>query len=429
MLAIDEKILRHESTVRRNTMTRTSQNWRHRSSTLNSAAAFALAALLALTALSISAQAQTLTVLYSFTGGTDGYLPASSLIRDSGGDLYGVTFRGGDSNCDRGSSCGVLFKIDASGKETVLHRFSGKADGAYPVGSLTLDSAGNLYGAANNGGNLACDQGFGCGTVFKFDTTGKLTTLHIFTGTDGAGPNGGLILDAAGNLYGTTFGGGNASNSGTVFKIDAAGNYTVLYRFTGKADGKNPIAGVIEDADGNLFGTTYRGGTFYFGSGTVFKLDSTGKETVLHTFIPNGLLDGADPYAGVVPYGEDFYGTTSAGGSSEFGTVFKLDKAGDETVLYNFLGGTDGRYPQNSGVIQDSSGNFYGTTENGGDSNDDGTVFKVDQTGTETVLHRFTGADGSRPMAGVIEDAAGNLYGTTYQGGAFGYGTVFKIVP
>jgi uncharacterized repeat protein (TIGR03803 family) len=385
--------------------------------------------LLGLASIYPAAQAQTLTVLYSFTGGTDGYLPASPLIRDSAGNLYGVTFRGGDSNCDRGSSCGVVFKVDANGKETVLHRFTGKADGAYPVGSLARDSAGNLYGTANYGGNLACDQGFGCGTVFRLDTTGKLTTLHIFTGTDGASPNGGLILDAAGNLYGTTFAGGSASNSGTVFKIDASGNHTVLYRFTGKVDGKNPVAGVIRDAAGNLFGTTYRGGTFYFGSGTVFKLDSTGKETVLHTFIPNGLLDGADPYASVVPNGEDFYGTTSAGGSSEFGTVFKLDNANNETVLYNFTGGTDGRYPQNSPVVLDASGNLYGTTEFGGDSNDDGTVFKVDQSGTETVLHRFTGTDGSGPMAGVITDSAGNLYGTTYQGGAFGYGTVFKIAP
>jgi uncharacterized repeat protein (TIGR03803 family) len=374
-------------------------------------------------------QAQTLTVLYSFKGGTDGYLPASPLIRDSAGNLYGVTFRGGDSNCDRGSSCGVAFKIDASGKETVLHRFTGKADGAYPIGSVTLDSSGNLYGATNSGGDRSCDQGYGCGTVFKLDASGKLTTLHTFTGTDGASPNGGLTLDTGGNLYGTTFAGGSASNGGVVFKLDAAGNETVLYRFTGKADGKNPLAGVIQDTAGSLFGTTYQGGTRYFGSGTVFKLNSTGQQTVLHTFVSNGLLDGAYPYAGVVPYGEDFYGTTSSGGVSEYGTVFRLDKAGNETVLYSFLGGTDGRYPQNSPVVYDAAGNLYGTTENGGDSNDDGTVFMLDNTGKETLLHTFNGTDGSRPMAGVIRDAAGNLYGSTYQGGAFGYGTVFEITP
>ncbi len=377
-----------------------------------------------------SAPGQTLTVLYSFTGGTDGYLPASPLIRDAAGNLYGNTFRGGDSTCDRGSSCGVIFKVDANGHESVMYRFTGKADGAYPIGALVLDSSGIIYGATDYGGNLSCDQGYGCGTVFKLDsTTGRLTTLHIFNGTDGASPNGGLALDAAGNIYGTTYAGGSVANSGTVFRIDAFGHYTVLYRFTGKADGKNPLSGVIRDASGNLFGTTYQGGTRYSGSGTVFKLDSSGKETVLHTFIPNEQADGSYPYAAVTPFGEDFYGTTAGGGTGESGTVFKLDKANTETVLYNFLGVTDGSNPQDSPVVLDASGNLYGTTENGGDSNFDGTVFKVDQSGVETVLHRFAGADGSRPMAGVILDSVGNLYGTTFQGGAFGNGTVFKIAP
>jgi uncharacterized repeat protein (TIGR03803 family) len=407
----------------------TLQRSRNRFSMASFVVSLVLAILSALTLLSPSAQAQTLTVLYSFAGGTDGYLPASPLIRDSAGNLYGVTFRGGDSNCDRGLSCGVLFKIAANGKETVLHTFTGKADGAYPIGPLTMDSAGNHYGTTDRGGNLDCDKGYGCGTVYKLDAAGKLTVLHIFTGTDGADPNGGLTQDAAGNLYGTTYAGGSASNGGIVFKLDAAGNETVLYRFTGKADGKKPLAGVVRDATGNLFGTTTDGGTLYFPGGTIFKLDPTGKQTVLHTFLYDGTGDGLYPYAGLIPVGEDLYGTTSSGGTSEYGTVFKLDKAGNETVLYSFAGGTDGRYPQNSGVIQDSSGNLYGTTENGGDSNDDGTVFMLDTTGKETLLHIFNGTDGSRPMAGVIRDAAGNLYGTTYQGGAFGYGTVFKNTP
>jgi uncharacterized repeat protein (TIGR03803 family) len=390
----------------------------------------ALAIVLGLAGISPSVQAQTFTVLYSFTGGTDGYLPAFGLLRDSAGNLYGSTFRGGDPTCDHGLSCGVIFKLDGNGKFTVVHAFTGAGDGSYPSGRLIRDSAGNLYGTADRGGNLACGSGYGCGTVFELDATGNLTVLHTFTGgTDGANPDGGVVRDAAGNLYGTTYDGGSASNGGTVFKLDAASNETVLYRFAGKADGKAPLAGMIRDAAGNLFGTTTVGGTRYFGSGTVFKVNTTGKETVLHTFIPNGLVDGAFPYAGLVPVGEDLYGTTSGGGTSEFGTVFKLDKAGNETVLYNFAGGTDGRYPQNSGVIRDAAGNLYGTTENGGDSNDDGTVFMLDSTGKQTLLHTFNGADGSRPMAGVIRDAAGNLYGTTYQGGAFGYGTVFRIAP
>jgi uncharacterized repeat protein (TIGR03803 family) len=160
---------------------------------------------------------------------------------------------------------------------------------------------------------------------------------------------------------------------------------------------ETPIAGVFRDAAGNLIGTTYEGGTSYFvGLGTVFKVDSKGRETVLHTFAPTG--DGAFPYGGVLPYGEDLYGMTTAGGAFDLGTVFKLDKAGNETILYSFVGGTDGEYPNLSGLIHDASGNLYGTTENGGDSNNDGTVFELDQAGNETVLHRFTGADGSRPL-------------------------------
>jgi uncharacterized repeat protein (TIGR03803 family) len=264
--------------------------------------------------------------------------------------------------------------------------------------------------------------------VFKLNPKGTLTVLYAFTpGSDGTNPDGGVIRDAVGNLYGTTSYGGGLANIGTVFKVDAAGNETVLYSFTGKADGGEPIAGVTRDAAGNLFGTTLTGGSPYSDAGIVFKVDGSGRETVLHTF--KGGADGQNPYAGVVPYGADFYGMTTSGGASDFGTVFKLDKSGKETVLYSFAGGTDGRYPDLSGVMHDASGNLYGTTQNGGDSNDDGTVFEVGQTGKETVLHRFNGSDGSRPASGVIRDSAGNLYGTTYEGGAFGNGTVFKITP
>jgi len=328
------------------------------------------------------------------------------------------------------SRSGVVFKIEASGKETVLHRFTGRTDGAYPTGSLVRDSAGNLYGATFYGGLPGCrlNTTKGCGTIFKLDRSGTLTVLHTFAGlSDGANPNGSLILDAAGNLYGTTASGGPL-NQGTVFELDTNGDLTVLHAFAGKSDGSQPIAGVTRDSAGNLLGTTPGGGTRYFSSGMAFKLDPTGQETVLHTFQPNG-VDGKFPYAGLVPFGQDLYGTTSSGGTSTFGTVFKLDNARNETVLYTFLGGTDGRYPQNSGVVHDGLGNLYGTTENGGDANDDGIVFQLNPSGAETVLHRFSGTDGSRPMAGVITDSAGNLYGTTYQGGAFGYGTVFKITP
>jgi uncharacterized repeat protein (TIGR03803 family) len=389
----------------------------------------AFVVLLALAAFSAIAQAQTLTTLYSFPGGPAGYLPTSPLLRDSAGNLYGETFRGGDLACANGAGCGVVFKLDVNGNESVLHAFTGGADGAYPTGTLVRDSAGNLYGTAESGGDLSCDGPSGCGTVFKLDPAGRLTVLYTFTGgNDGSSPGGGVIRDAAGNLYGTTSFGGGASNGGTIFKLDPAGNETVLFRFGAKSQGRDPVAGLFRDATGNLFGTTYEGGTSYLtGFGTVFKLDSKGKETVLHTFAPTG--DGAYPYAGVVPYGEDLYGMTTGGGAYQYGTVFKLDKSGNETLLYSFAGGTDGRYPNSSGLIHDGLGNLYSTTENGGDANDDGTVFELDQSGNETVLHRFNGTDGTRPNAGVIRDSAGNLYGTTYQGGAFGNGTVFKIAP
>jgi uncharacterized repeat protein (TIGR03803 family) len=382
---------------------------------------------LVLAVISTSASAQTLAVLYSFTGGTDGSSPYTALVRDTAGNLYGTTARGGDSNCDRGLSCGVVFKLDVHGTETVLHTFTGGADGAYPTGTLIRDAAGNLYGTAYNGGGITCEVTAGCGMVFKLDPTVTFTVLHAFAGgMDGALPDGGVIRDSSGNLYGTTSFGG-ASDSGTVFKVDATGKETVLYSFTGKADGGQPIAGVIRDAAGNLFGTTPAGGTRYLSAGTAYKVDTTGKETVLHKFVYNGSGDGLYPYAGLVPSGENLYGTTSGGGTSGYGALFRLDKAGNETVLYSFTGGTDGRDPENCGLVHDSAGNLYGTTEFGGDSDNDGTVFELDPSGKETVLHVFTKTEGTRPVAGVIRDAAGNLYGTTTEGGAFGWGTVFKI--
>ena len=311
-------------------------------------------ALFALAPLSSSASAQTFTVLYSFTGGTNGNLPTSPLLRDSAGSLYGETFRGGDLTCANGAGCGVVFKLDANGNETVLHAFTGGADGAYPTGTLVRDLAGNFYGTAYNGGNLTCGAPYGCGTVFKLDAHGTLTVLYTFTGgNDGSFPDGGVIRDGAGNLYGTTSFGGGASNGGTIFKLDAAGNETVLFRFGARSQGREPIAGLFRDAVGNLFGTTYEGGTSYFtGLGTVFKLDSKGKETVLHAFTPNG--DGAYPFAGVVPYGEDLFGMTTGGGAYECGTVFKLDKSGNETDLVQLRWRNRRGNPHLSGLIHDA---------------------------------------------------------------------------
>ena len=238
-----------------------------------------------------------------------------------------------------------------------------------------------------------------------------------------------MVQDSADNLYGTTPDGG-ASDAGVVFKVAKHGKETVLYSFTGGDDGGNPFAGLIRDSAGNLYGTTTYGGDLKcnngYGCGTVFKLGKTGKETVLYSFTESP--DGAYPYAGLVRDTKgNLYGTTFFGGASGAGTVFKVDKTGKETVLYSFTGGSDGKYPY-AGLLRDTKGNLYGTTEYGGASSN-GTLFKLDTSGTETVLHSFTGgSDGGLPIAGLILDASGNLYGAAQSGGDGG-GTVFELTP
>jgi uncharacterized repeat protein (TIGR03803 family) len=404
---------------------------------ISTSCAFAVALMGGFTASAPSAQGQTFTVLHSFMGGTDGEGPYGGVVRDAAGNLYGTTEYGGGNTCFGGDSCGTVFKVDTTGKETVLHSFTGGADGAYPLAGLILDAAGNLYGTTEYGGNLACNSGVGCGTVFKMDPAGKETVLYAFTrGVDGAGkPIAAVIRDAAGSLYGTTSQGGPFS-SGTVFKVDTTGSETVLYTFTGGrggTDGYYPDGALIRDAAGNLYGTTQLGGNYSFG--TVFKLDSTGKETVLYRF--RGGSSGDQPVGGVImDKAGNLYGATQGGGYYFDGTVFKLNPVGNKTVLYHFGSGEDGSLPV-AGVIADTAGNLYGTTAYGGDFNS-GTVFKLDKTGKETVLYNFTGgADGALPVAGLVRDAAGNLYGTAYFGGdsgsncsgVGGCGVVFKIAP
>jgi uncharacterized repeat protein (TIGR03803 family) len=217
-----------------------------------------------------SVQAQTFSVLYNFTGGSDGRTPYANLIEASG-SLYGTTHEGG------AFGYGTVFKVDASGTETVLHSFA-YTDGGYPWGNLLRDAAGNLYGTTKAGGT------FGYGAVFKVDASGNETVLHNFAaGADGISPYGGLIRDPAGNLYGTTYGGFPNYGYGTVFKVDRSGIETVLYTFTGGAGGGKPLFGsMVRDAAGNLYGATSVGGTG--GDGTVFKVDPSGTEAVLHTF-------------------------------------------------------------------------------------------------------------------------------------------------
>jgi uncharacterized repeat protein (TIGR03803 family) len=368
-------------------------------------------------------QAQSYKILYTFTGGADGKYPEAGLIRDTDGNLYSTTVQGGASRY------GTVFKLDKNG-QTVVHSFTGAgADGLYPQAGMIRDSAGNLYGTTADGGT------YFSGTVFKLEQAGTETTLYSFTGgSDGAYPYAGLIQDRAGNLYGTTEWGGNYG-FGTVFKLEQGGTETILYSFTGGSDGAQPLAGLIRDPAGNLYGTTWKGGDlpacYGQGCGVVFKLDSAGTETVLYAF--TGGLDGWAPRAGLIrDAAGNFYGTTYAGGAFDLGTVFKLDPTGTETLLYSFHG-PDGSQPY-AGLIRDEAGNLYGTTPWGGNPQfcdlGCGVIFKLNATGLETVLHRFCrGVDGAYPDAVLTFDASGNLYGTTQQGGTDNAGVVFRIKP
>jgi uncharacterized repeat protein (TIGR03803 family) len=362
----------------------------------------------------------TLSILHTFTG-ADGANPYSGLVRDSAGNLYGTTYFGG------AFGNGVVFKLDTTGKLTVLHSFAGgPTDGQYPWAGLIRDADGNLYGTTKLGGKS------GNGVVFKLDSSDNETVLHSFTGGpgDGSTPYAGLFRDAAGNLYGTTYYGGRSGN-GVVFKLQTNGKHTVLHSFTGGSDGGTPGAALVQDTAGNLYGTTTVGGAS--GKGVVFKLDTTNKFTVLHSFAgyPS---DGAGPFAGLIlDAAGNLYGATETGGASNDGVVFKVDTTGTETVLHNFGGiPADGAVPF-AGLFQNAAGNFFGTTYNGGSTGcliGCGVVFKLDTTGKLTVLHNFTGGtDGATPAGALVRDAAGNLYGTTAQGGGSGLGVVFKVTP
>ena len=363
------------------------------------------------------APAQTLKALYSFTGAADGGGPFPAVIRDAAGNLYGTTDYAG------AAFAGVVFKVSKTGQETVLYNFcslSACTDGQYPYAPLVRDAAGNLYGTTQYGGTA------GLGVVFQLSVTGTETVLHSFTGgADGALPYGGLFRDKAGNLYGTTESGGKA-NLGVVFKISKAGKETVLHSFTGAVnDGSEPAsASFYMDAKGNLYSVTSHGGTA--NEGVLYKLSPKRKLTVLHSFTA-GTTDGCYPYGtpAVDAHG-NMYGGTGGCGTSNLGVVWKVSKNGTEKILHNFAGASDGQSPL-AGVILDKAGNIYGTTNTGGASGF-GTAFEVNKNGKFILLHAFTGGtDGKYLYGGLILDPKGRIYGTTINGGTGGYGTVWRI--
>jgi uncharacterized repeat protein (TIGR03803 family) len=299
-----------------------------------------------------------------------------------------------------------------------LYNFNGAPNGALPVGGV-VRIEGRFYGTTADGG--ADSTG---GTVFRVDLKGDHTTLHSFSGSpDGYGPLAGLIKDSDGNLYGTTYSGG-LYNFGTIFEVSSTGVETVLYSFSGyPADGGNPGAGLVRDVAGNLYGTTQYGGPGPCqlngdteGCGTVFRLSNTGVETVLHGF-GSETTDGQMPIARLLrDSAGNLYGTTYSGGTQGMGTVFKVTPSGAETVLYSFSGAPDGSGPEAGLIVY--AGILYGTTYQGGASNY-GTVFALTEKGQEKVLYSFSAlrGDGRYPATALVRDSSGNLYGTTLGGG------------
>lgn len=375
------------------------------------------------------APAQTFTTLYNFTGGSDGWGPYAGVIQDSAGNLYGSTSLGGDSNCTPGYGygCGVVFKLDTAGTETVLHTFSGSPDGTNPVAPVIRDMAGNFYGNSSYGGSS------GNGTVFRIDTARTETVLYSFTGnSDGCYPWQGLVRDKAGDLYGTTSSCGS-SGYGTIFKVNSAGAFTLLHSFTGRSsDGAYPYFGHLSmDKAGNLYGVTSGGGAH--GNGVLYELSKSGTFRVLHSFA-GGTSDGCAPSGSVTQdKAGTFYGTTEYCGSSKAGTIWEVSKTGKETILRNFAGGTsDGCNPA-AGVTRDPKGNLYGVTYGCG-ANRDGTLYELSAGRTLSLLYSFGGSDASSgPIGEVLRTAKGTLFGTTLTPSPpcceNTYGTVWSYVP
>jgi uncharacterized repeat protein (TIGR03803 family) len=381
-------------------------------------------------------------VIHRFVGQyVDGATPIGGLVEDPQGNLYGTTSGGGLYNC------GTIFRISNQKTE----KYDSFAPGVNescpaPYAGLIRDPEGNLYGTTVGGGFL------GTGSVFEINLA-KFEFLYSFCADDcidGSLPEDSLLRDAQGNLFGTTVSGGAIGSQppcgflgcGVVFKVDPNGIETVLYTFSGGPDGGFPVANVIEDSDGNLYGTTMHGGTAdqvcSGGCGVIFKVTSAGQETVLHQF---GGGDGSDPTSGLVQDAQgNLYGTASAGGKYNAGVVFRLSPQNKLTVVHSFGSGTDGAVPYGGLIRDEKTGNFYGTTVFGGNpgcgSDTCGTVFGISAQGKETVLHRFSVDEGTNPFDPLIIDASGALYGTTSSGaGTCGTtddgacGSVFKLIP
>jgi|SRR5215472_5549427 len=368
---------------------------------------------LAIVVMGITSKAQVLTTVYSFSG-ADGYDPLAPLVQGVDGNFYGTTAFGG------GMGSGTAFKVSPAGVLTTLHSFCSPdtgcyTDGSYPYGGLVQAANGNFYGTAYEGG------AYSSGSVYQVDPSGDFKLIYSFCAPlncyEGLYPNAGLAIGIDGDLYGAT----SFGSDGTLFKIGSRGKLTILVAFTG-ANGSTPQAGMTLGTNGMFYGTTEYGGQYYYG-GTVYKMNPSGILTTLYSFgsHPN---DGSLPLSKVMQASNgNLYGMTYQGGTHDCGTVFQLTPIGVSTILHSFTC-TDGRYP-NAPLIQATDGNLYGTASEGG-SNDNGTLFEITKAGQFILIHAFNGSDGMGP-AGLVQGTDGAIYGSTGAGGSGKYGTIFKL--
>jgi len=387
-------------------------------------------------------------VLYTFQGGTDGFLPNAALIQDQAGNFYGTTYYGGDLSCVPSDGCGTVFELSPDGHggwtEAVLYRFAGGADGQNPVAGLILDGQGNLYGTSALGAK--CPKN--CGSVFELSPQGgswKFTILHTFKGgTDGQYPDGGLLMDSAGSLYGTTISGG-ASSRGLAFRLantNGAWKLKKLYSFSGGTDGGDPAGTLVFGSDGSIYGLTLYGGAY--GQGVLYKVfinvKGNWKEKVLYSF--KGGKSGAHPYGLSLDSAGKLYGFATNTPGWGFVFQFSQNRTGkwSKKDIYK-LGQPRGGGPSGprGGLLVDAGGNVFGMA-GGGITPSSGTLYKLtpqaDGKFAETLLYSFQGgSDGIGPNGPPIMDASGNLYGVTAAGGggcsglASGCGTVFEFTP
>jgi uncharacterized repeat protein (TIGR03803 family) len=391
--------------------------------------------------LTTAAFASSAKVIYSFSGGPDGQYPDTDLVMDKAGNIYGTAVQGGNHNI------GAVWELSPSQggwTETTLYSFTGGRDGGQPYKGVTLGPDGSIYGTAVVGGKGgACEDG--CGVVYRLTNSGgkwKQSVIHNFTGPDGQGPGAGVTFDKKGNLYGMTPTGG-PNGFGVIYRLkprpDGTWKFTIIHAFTGGNDGVTGSAGrMILDKAGNLYGTATVGGKH--GDGTVFKLKHTPTGWTLKTLYAfKGEPDGAFPYSGVIfDKAGNLYGVTYYDGEHEVGAVYQLSPqpggGWKERVLHSFGDGPDGG-SSTATLVFDNAGNLYGTTSEGGDAECNcGTIFKLtpgdNGTWTESTEYRFTGnPDAGVAYNGMVKDAAGNLYGVTVHGGNHNAGAVFQFVP